>query len=84
MLDKREYCKLVIYDVVEETARMCKSAFVQFKNNSVWQQIANPAGALAQLEQEGWQVTTTTSSIHLDGTIQKTFCLERSVADTNG
>lgn len=83
MLNKREYCKLVFYNVVEEASRTCKSAFVNFKNNSAWQQMANPAGALGQMEQQGWQVTTTTSNVHLDGTIQKTFCLERSVEDTN-
>lgn len=77
-----EYSKLVTFEVIGKGDRLYKSAFVNYMDDPKWQTLPNDEDALDGLAKQGWQVVTSTSSNHLDGTLQHTFYLRRSIGDS--
>ena len=76
-----EYGKLITFDVIDKGDRSYTSAFVNYTGDPKWQTLPNDEDALGELAKQGWQVITSTSSNHLDGTLQQTFYLRRSIGD---
>jgi len=76
-----EYSKLVTFDVLGKDGHSYKSAFVNYTDDPKWQTLPNDEDALDGLAKQGWQLITVASSNHLDGTLQTTFYLRRSIGD---